>query len=218
MNCDGSACTCESELQLKDSLEGFELRDATGLNDPEWICDVVACEPRGTACRPLDTGVGYVVWGTMTYLNQFDARAPTPQDTMPSPDGGAAVDIGPSFPIDALLVEGYCLSTRIDHVVGDYAASFASNGKKATFDLHVEHQGGLVVARMGACSGCVDTGLTEAQTATLGAEPGTVTFPFALGETAGFARLYAKRDRFVGDVRKADKSFLGVLELERIAP
>jgi|GEM_PF-6804706 len=214
-NCDGTACSCEGELRLKDSSEGFELREAAGANDPRWGCDIVACEPRATSCRPLDSGVGYVVWGTMSYLNQFDARSPTP-DT--SPDSGASADVASFLPIDALLVEGYCLSTRLDHVVGDYAASFESNGKKATFDLRIARDESGVMAHMGTCTGCAATGLTEGQTVALGADTGTVSFPLALGITPGFARLYARTDRFVGDLRKEDKGFLGMIELERIAP
>jgi len=217
VNCGTDACTCESELRFKDSLEGFALRDASGLADPEYVCDIVACEPRSASCRPLDAGVGYVVWGVMSYLNAFDS-APPPQDTMPASDAGAQVDVAmpPIQPIDALLVEGYCLSTRLDHVIGEYAATFESDGQATSFDLHIESQPDGIVARMGACIGCAATGLVADQVVALGSELGTVSFPLALSDVAGFARLYAKTDRFVGDVRRGDGGYLGRLTLERV--
>jgi len=215
VNCDADACVCESELRFRDSLEGFELRDATGLNDPEWTCDIVACEPHSVSCRPLDAGVGYVVWGTMTYLNPFDAASP--QDTAPSPDAGSAdVAAPPMQPIDALHVDGYCLSTRLDHVIGDYAATFESDGHATSFDLRIAAQPDGVAAQMQACVGCQATGLVADQIVTLGAEIGTVTFPLKLTDADGFARLYAHTDHFVGDVRRSDGGYLGKLKLERV--
>lgn len=216
VNCGSDACTCEGELRFGDSLDGFALRDARGLNDPEFACDIVACEPRSASCRPLDAGVGYVVWGVISYLNAFE-QAPTPQDTSPAPDAGAAdVAMPPIQPIDALLVEGYCLSTRLDHVIGEYAGTFESDGQVSTFDLRIESQAAGIVAHMGPCIGCATTGLVADQVGLLGAEIGTVTFPLALDGVAGFARLYAKTDRFVGDLRRDGGGYLGKLTLERL--
>lgn len=213
-NCDGGQCTCTSELALSEYGYLLPLEGAAELAARPWTCGVTACEVGTVSCDPLRAGVGYVVWGALRYLvARESAGAPQPQADTWASDVDAAP---PTPPIDVFEVAGYCLSTRWDHVPGDYLAELESDGRRAAFSLALAPTlDGNVSVSLGACTGCGEVGLVEAQSGALAPEPGVVAFSLGFGDGPALARLYARGDRFVGDVERPDGAFVGVLTLRR---
>jgi hypothetical protein len=121
-------------------------------------------------------------------------------------------------PIDALEVEGFCLSTRFDHLVGSYQGTFESDGEEAVFDLVLDFDfDGNVRATMGSCTGCEALGLVAGQTSVLEPRRDVVALPVAMSSGSARTRMYARGNTFVGDVVSDEGAFQGLMTLARLA-
>jgi hypothetical protein len=133
-----------------------------------------------------------------------------------------SADVGmPPPAIDAYEVQGYCLSTRWDHLPGRYVATFESDGKAAYFDLSIHPTSeGTLAAVMGTCAGCAELGIPEQQTQPLDEPNDALGLAFAVDASgaSGHARLHGRKSAFVGEVKDAAGGFAGTLRLERTAP
>lgn len=216
-NCSAGQCVCTSALGLSEYGQTLPVRGGVGTEGSPWNCAIEACEVGTVTCDPFAEGVGYIAWGQLRYLQPRDARgaAPQPSDAS-SADTAMPPEVMPNATIDAFEVQGWCLSTRWDYVPGSYQATFESDGRRATFALQlVSQMDGNVGAFFGACAGCAEVGLVDGQASQLAQEYGVVAFPLELSEGPAFARLFARADRFVGDVKRADGGFVGMLTLVR---
>lgn len=221
--CEGDACVCDNPLTLADEYGALDLESAD--SESPWSCSVDVCEATTPTCEPLAHNVAYVVWGEAVFFSRF--AVPARADTAASPDGGAAVDtfmpdadVGQPPPIDHVVVQGYCLSPRLDHVAGRYAASFESDGATSTASAVISGspvRNEVLVVSFSDCANCTATGFVE-QSAPLGAIPDVVSFPLRVGSESGVANLYGQAGAFVGSVTTAEGKFLGRLTLERLPP
>lgn len=216
--CEGSACVCDGELVLGSAGFDLPLRQGSGLEDEPLSCSIEACELHRATCTPLMQGVGYVAWGIMRHQNAFGGSGEgsgAAQDTFVPSDAGAPQ----APPIDAFEIQGFCLSTRLEHATGRYDAIFESDGQRATFGLTLEiGADGAAHATMQECTGCIAIGLVTDQDIVLERSIGDLSMPLALTTGLAHVRLYAARNRFVGDVVTRSGRFVGVLTLERVAP
>ncbi len=225
--CEGDACTCNNPIALGDGFVAVDL-DSGDPEDP-FVCTVDACEGTPAACSPLMRDVGYIVWGDVRYLDaRFAASDPPPADASGAPqpadtavpDESWNADVGPTRPVDALVVEGYCLSPRLDHLVGRYAVRFESDGASSTMaavaTLNPVSQ--RYEISLTDCLDCAATGIVPPANAPLGDLLDTVSFPVMVGAEQGTAMLYGQPTAFVGSVTTPAGKFLGRMTLERLPP
>ena len=203
--CPGEGCSCDSRMVLGDDFGLVELDSA----DPEnaFVCAVDACEETPVVCGPLMREVAYIVWGTPR------------SEGDPMPDGDAAVDPEPSL-VDTLVVEGFCLSPRQDHLVGRYKVRFESERGSSSLSAIAWWNTPMQRYELALtdCLDCAATGFAAPANAPLGDLSDIVSFPVMVGAEQGTAVLFGQPSAFVGSVTTEAGKFLGRLTLERLPP
>ena len=124
-------------------------------------------------------------------------------------------------PVGGLSAQGYCLSSRLEHLSGRYAARFESDGASSTAAVVISGEpvaGELYTMRLSDCGDCAATGLVDDQEATLGTVPNVLSFAVTVGDETGTALLFGQPHAFAGSVTTAAGKFLGRLTLERLPP
>jgi hypothetical protein len=206
--CEGGACACDADLALKgDSGWGFPVRASAAEPGP-LMCDVEVCDTPGASCTPLVAGATYVVWGHFVTATRFAAPAPPPEDA------GAQADVALPPTVTALEVEGYCLSTQVEHAAGDYEGELVVGAAIANFELTIA--GGRGAIR--DCVGCEAVGL--APTATFSFESSFSSGALlARGVRAGVAvtaSLRPRKSTLTGPLLDSAQQEIGSLAITRV--
>lgn len=194
---DGPNCGCVGPPALRDDSNPpaeLMLRGAPAATPSEtvrWGCATSGCEEVVTTCEPAKVAVRYRAWGTG--LGSWE---------LTQSGGGAAIPAPPG--VAGMAVQGYCLETKRESLVGKYAGTLDIGGNEFSFDASMAVENGTLWARFGSasCPSCPDflkfAGATVPVTIGDGWVEFQVELPGYLGPKTETVRLYSNQNQLAG--------------------
>lgn len=194
---DGPNCGCVGPTALQEGdnppsqlmLRGTYIAP-TGESE-RWSCTTTGCDTVRTSCEPAKFAVRYWVWGTglgsWELVTAGDAA-------IPAPEGVAGV-----------AVQGYCLETKRESLIGAYSGVLEIGGFELTFDTTMYVENGTLWARFGSasCPSCPGALKFAGATVPVTIGDGWVEFqvelPSFLGAKVETVRLYSNQNQLAGN-------------------